>query len=109
MKTTVEKTGGQLILRFSGELDHHAAVGAVAEIAARIDLTLPRECVIDMENLSFMDSSGIAVVLKAYRHMEETGGRLTLRNVPPQPMRVLAAAGIDKLVCVEGGLHNERA
>ena len=77
-----------------------AARAAMDEIEMRIDLGLPRECVIDMSELSFMDSSGIAVVLRAYKRMREINGVLCVDNVPPQPMRVLDAAGVNRLVGV---------
>jgi len=101
MITTVQNDGGRLVVALMGELDHHAASGVLAEISARIDLALPRACVLDLSALNFMDSSGIAVVLKAYRQMRELGGTVAVKRVPPQPLRVLRAAGIDRLVPVE--------
>ena len=110
MKITAFQDGGRLTVRLSGELDHHAARGALAELGARIELCLPRECVMDMSELAFMDSSGIAVILKAYRQMREIRGEMSLENVPAHPMRVLRAAGIDRLMAVspqnQEVLHN---
>ena len=64
-----------------GELDHHAARKAMALIEEKIDSSLPRDCVIDMINLSFMDSSGIALVLKTHRLMNQVSGRTWVENV----------------------------
>ena len=44
-----------------------------------------------------MDSSGIAVVIHTLRAMRELEGKLVLANLPPQPLKVLRAAGIGKL------------
>lgn len=90
--------GRKLSLYLSGELDHHAAREAMREIEEKIDILLPRDCVLDMSNLTFMDSSGIAVVLKTHRRMNEIGGRIWVENVPKQPMKVLDASGIERII-----------
>ena len=89
---------GTLTLRFSGELDHHFAREALAALTERIDAFLPKTCVLDLGKLRFMDSSGIALILRAEREMRNLEGRLLLRNVPEQPMRVIRAAGVEQLV-----------
>lgn len=89
---------GSLRIFLDGELDHHAAKKAVNFIEEKIDTHLPRETVLDMKHLSFMDSSGIAVVLKTYRRMKEIGGSITVENVSKQPRRVLDASGVERIV-----------
>ena len=89
---------GFLELRLSGELDHHAARRAMQKIGETIDQTFPRNCVIDLGGLTFMDSSGIAVLLNAHKRMAEIGGRCTVINVLRQPMKVLMASGIYRIV-----------
>ena len=89
-----------LTVALSGEIDHHSAKSTLRQIADKIDQYLPNLCVLDFRSVSFMDSSGIAVILKAYRRMREIDGRLWVENVRPQPLRVLDASGIDRLVAV---------
>ena len=48
-----------------------------------------------------MDSSGLAVVLGAYRRMRELDGTFCVRNVPPQPMKVFSAVRLDRLIRFE--------
>ena len=87
-----------LTILLSGEIDHHSARQTMDAIRAKIDVYLPRCCVLDFGGVSFMDSSGIAIVIHTLRAMEELEGELCLSNIPPQPMKVLRAAGIEKLV-----------
>ena len=87
---------GILTLRFAGELDHHFAREALAALTERIDAFLPRVCVLDLRELTFMDSSGIALILRAEREMRALQGKLILENVPEQPQRVLRAAGLQQ-------------
>ena len=97
MKIASAFADGKVRLYLSGELDHHAARMIMADIEEKLDMLLPRDCVLDLRDLTFMDSSGIAVVMKTYRRMNQLGGRLWVENVPPQPMKVLKAAGIEKI------------
>ena len=48
--------------------------------------------------MTFMDSSGIAVLLRADRRMRETEGHVEVVGVPVQAGRVLQAAGLHKLI-----------
>ena len=48
--------------------------------------------------MTFMDSSGIAVLLRAYRRLGELGGAVKVVHVPAQAGKVLRAAGLDKLM-----------
>ena len=82
----------------SGEIDHDSA----AQIRVRVDGMAqelkPGLLCLDFGGVSFMDSSGIAIVIHTLRAMEELEGEVWLSNIPPQPMKVLRAAGIEKLV-----------
>lgn len=87
-----------LIISLSGELDHHAARPAMESIERWIDQNLPGKTVLDFAGLSFMDSSGIAVVLRAKRRMEALQGNLAVINIPRQAARVLETAGLGRYI-----------
>ena len=89
---------GQLTVALTGEIDHHCAKGYIQAIAAKIEAYTPALCVLDFGEVSFVDSSGIAVVINALRNMTQIEGRLVLTGINTQPMRVFRASGIDKLV-----------
>ena len=72
MKIAASFSSGRLIVYLSGELDHHEAGGAIRAIGALIEEHMPRECVIELSGLSFMD----------------------------QARKVLEASGIDRLIAV---------
>ena len=89
---------GRLTVALTGEIDHHCAKAYIQEIAAKIEAYMPEICVLDFREVSFVDSSGIAVVINALRNMTQIEGKLLLTGIAPQPMRVFRASGIDKLV-----------
>ena len=89
---------GRLTVALDGEIDHHRAKSYIQAIAAKIEAYTPEICVLDFRDVSFVDSSGIAVVINAMRCMNQIEGHLLLTGIAPQPMRVFRASGIDKLV-----------
>ena len=89
---------GRLTVALNGEIDHHCAKQYILAIAAKIEAFTPEVCVLDFQDVSFVDSSGIAVVINALRSMSQIEGKLVLTGICAQPMRVFRASGIDKLV-----------
>lgn len=93
----------KMTITLSGEIDHHEAQHAMKTIGEKIDSYMPRICTLDFQDVSFMDSSGIAIVICGVRRMRELDGKLVLANVQPQPMRVFEAAGIEQIAEIKGG------
>ncbi len=89
---------GRLTIALSGEIDHHRAKGYIQSIAGKIEAYNPNICILDFQDVSFMDSSGIAVVINALRCMARIEGKLMLSGLGNQPMKVFQTSGIDKLV-----------
>ena len=98
MQFTSYLDDGHLTVALTGEIDHTCAKGYISAIAAKIEAYTPEVCVLDFSEVTFMDSSGIAVVINALRSMTQIEGRLVLAGLGNQPMRVFRASGIDKLV-----------
>ena len=88
----------QLTICLTGEIDHHSAREIMEVLAGKVESYLPAKCVLDFGEVSFMDSSGIAIVLFALRRMRELDGTLELRAIRTQPYRVMKASGLDKLI-----------
>lgn len=92
---------GRLTVTLHGELDHHEARKAMQSIAEALDAAMPREVILDMSQLSFMDSSGIALVLKIKRLLSITDGRMLISSPQAQPLKVLEAAGIERIIPIK--------
>ena len=98
MKIASEYSDGRLTVFLAGELDHHGAKTAVDGIADSIDRYLPRKHGFAYTQLGFMDSSGIAVIVRSYKKMRSAGGRMYIENPQTQPLKVLDASGIDRMI-----------
>ena len=90
----------RLTIALKGEIDHHSAKDTMRIIGNKIDIYLPMVCVLDFRDVTFMDSSGIAIVIHAIRRMRELRGVVRVENVPPQPMKVLKASGMERIVAI---------
>lgn len=101
MEMRAKSEDRNLLLEFSGELDHHGARNALRELELAVDAALPRNLVLDLAGVTFMDSSGIALILRAQQRMRLLDGSILVRSVPPQARRVLDAAGIGRLVTIK--------
>ena len=101
MEVSAKHEGQTLTFFLVGELDHHGAKGLLENLEREIERTLPLSLVLDFSGVTFMDSSGIAVALRARQRMRELGGSIVLRNAGPQPRKVLEAAGLDRFVTLE--------
>ena len=97
MKLTSYVQDRQLTIALTGEIDHHSAREIMQIVSEKIDLYMPLRCILDFQEVRFMDSSGIAVVLHTLRRMNTLQGKLLLQNIPAQPYKVLRAAGIEKI------------
>lgn len=101
MKFTSFLQDGHLTVALNGEIDHHCARKYIQSIAAKIEAYTPTVCVLDFTEVSFVDSSGIAVVINALRSMTQIEGKLVLAGLAEQPMKVFRASGVDKLVQIK--------
>ena len=91
----------ELLLELSGEIDHHGARNALKEVEMAIDAALPRLLTLDFSGVTFMDSSGIALILRSQQRMQPLDGSVVIQNIPAQAKRVLDAAGIGRLVSIK--------
>ena len=98
MRFTSFLQDGQLTVVLTGEIDHHCAKNYINSISAKIEAYTPQICILDFQEVTFMDSSGIAVVINALRNMSRIEGKLVLAGLNDQPMKVFRTSGIDKLV-----------
>ena len=104
MEITTSYSSGRLTLHLSGELDHHGARGAMKTIEGLLDKYMPRDAVLD---LSEPDVHGL---LRHRAHHCARSGACARRAAraavaepqASQPLRVLDASGIDRLIPVRG-------
>ena len=97
MQLELTREGANLTAHLIGELDHHAAADLRQKIDAATLSCRPRLLTIDLSQLSFMDSSGIGLIMGRYRLLTTLDGEMHLIGTSPQMERMIRLAGLDKL------------
>ncbi len=85
-------------VQLEGELDHCSAERVRASLDALIEDPGIRRLVIDVARLTFMDSSGIGVVIGRYRTLARRGGSVAVRGASPQVDRIFQMSGLYQIV-----------
>lgn len=98
MKIKTESIGTTLVVKIAGEIDHHTATELRDEVDREINLRNIVNLVLDFDGVSFMDSSGIGVIIGRYKQIRARGGKTMLIRVQPQVDRVLELSGLKKIL-----------
>ncbi len=93
----------------NGEIDHHTASKIRSLLDVKIEGSQPKLLILDFTNISFMDSSGIGLVMGRYKLMQYIGGKLKIINPSPQIRRVMSLAGFDRLAVIENVKPTKRS
>ncbi len=96
------KTNGEVMTAYlCGELDHHSAAAIRAEIDNAAELNMPSLLVLDFTGVSFMDSSGIGLVMGRYRNLSPRGTKLHITGTSPAIFKVMRLSGIKRLATID--------
>lgn len=87
-----------LIIKINEDIDHHSCENIRTKIDKEIILKNPKSILWDMENVGFMDSSGIGVLIGRYKLIANNGGKSGMINIKPQIMRVCEICGLQKII-----------
>ena len=101
-----DTAGSILSIRVRGEIDHHTAASIRQGIDAILFEKRPSKLILDLSAVSFMDSSGLGLIMGRYSVMKELGGDMTVWNPSPETRAILTLAGMERLVKIlypEGG------
>lgn len=93
--------GGTLIIYLDGEIDHHNARTARQKIDSKLFIQRPHELILDLSRVSFMDSSGLGLILGRYTKATELGIAFRVANPNKQIKKILDLAGMERIVKIE--------
>ena len=89
---------GVEIIKRNGGIGHFEASGIRIRIDAELERLMPSMLILDMSGVSFMDSSGIGLILGRQRIMESFGGGVAVKNPSPSVRRIIQVAGLSRLI-----------
>ena len=91
----------RLIAMLEGEIDHHLAKEIRETVDAAVREQLPPVVVLDFSRVTFMDSSGIGLIIGRAHLMDETGGRLEVHHPSAQIRKVMRLSGADRFAQIK--------
>jgi len=95
--------GENLIVELSGEIDHHSLIELRGVIDARLEQYTPGVLLLDFSKVSFMDSSGIGLILGRKRIAESYGGKVVIRNAAGSVEKMIKLAGLGFMIASNKG------
>lgn len=98
MHVNMEHHRGVLIVRLSGELDHHTADLVRMQMDEAIQRRQCEHLILSLKDLQFMDSSGLGVILGRYKLIKNKGGKMVVCDVNPPVYRLLEMSGLFKIM-----------
>ena len=93
-----ERKKGTVTVHLTGELDHCSAQSIRRELDALIAEPGVKTLVLDLQDMPFMDSSGIGVILGRYRTLRERGGGVAVKNMNHQVEKVFTLSGMRQVI-----------
>lgn len=90
-----------LIVRLTGELDHHEAEILRSKWQDMMYENPIRHVILNLEAVTFMDSSGIGVILGRYKEVLQLGGKMIVCSITPPIERLFEMSGLFKIVHLE--------
>lgn len=97
MVVETDFTDNVLTAKLYGEIDHHKAGSIRNKIDSQTESLRPKELHLDFTGVSFMDSSGIGLIMGRYRQVSLIGGTLKVINVPKALHKIMSLSGLDSL------------
>ncbi len=97
----IKSKGEVLTVYLQGEIDHHSAKSMREEIDKSIQYAMPSLLILDFSEVTFMDSSGIGLVMGRYKNLQRTGASLNIVNLPENIYKIMKLAGIERLASLE--------
>jgi len=100
LRITMEVEKSTLIVRLEGELDHHTSEQVRAKIDAELNKGLVHNLLLNLEELSFMDSSGLGVLLGRYKKVALLEGKMSICCVQASVKKIFELSGLYKILAV---------
>ena len=98
METEYKQEEELLLFKVTEELDHHTTENIRRKADYEIERYIPRKVVFDFNNVTFMDSAGIGLILGRYKNISMLGGDLEVINISEKLEKILKMSGIEKII-----------
>ncbi len=94
----MRQVGNTLVVRMGGELDMLLSDYLREEIDTRLEQSGVRNLILNLEKVSFIDSSGLGLIIGRYKKLKALGGKIFIVGAHPPVDKILHFSGVNKLV-----------
>lgn len=98
MQVKFSNKGSTLVVSIIGELDHHSIEYVREKVDVEMMKATTKNMILDFSKVSFMDSSGIGVIMGRYKNIMKLNGKAAVTNASAQIQRILEMSGILKII-----------
>lgn len=98
MKIDFMKIKNTLLVKMYGEIDHHFTEYIRDKIDREFYIKGCQNIILDFENIGFMDSSGIGMIIGRYKIVQEKGGKIYAYGLKDNAKRIFDMSGLNKLI-----------
>jgi anti-sigma B factor antagonist len=99
---SITRSTGQVVVRVTGELDARTAPDLRNRLVDLVEGQGNLDIVLDVSELSFIDSAGLGVLVAAARALQRRSGELTLMDPTTHVAKILHTTGVNSLVTITG-------
>lgn len=98
MDVEIKLARNTMVVRISGEMDMLVADKLRREIDARIEGNKVRNLILNLESVTFIDSSGLGAIIGRYKKITANNGNIYIVGAKPSVEKILYFSGINKLI-----------
>lgn len=98
MKINFDKKDRILIVHISGDIDHHTSEEIRNKTDREIEKLNTKDIIFDFSSVTFMDSSGIGMIIGRYKNIEIKGGKAVVININEDMKRIFEISGLFKII-----------
>ena len=109
MYLNFHKKDDKLVVDLIGELDHHYADAIRNKIDDKIDRDKINKVILNFEKVTFMDSSGIGVVIGRLKKVKNRDGKVCITNINKRVDKVFTLSGLYKIITVYNNVNEALA
>ena len=98
MESFYQKEDKQLIFKLEEDIDEYAVQKIRRKLDNEIEKYMPKEIIFDFNNVSFMDSAGIGLIMGRYKLATMLGGKVQVANMGQPVRKIFEMSGMQKII-----------
>ena len=109
MEIKIDKDGRNMVVLIKGEIDHHTAEEIREKIEKEYSRSNIKNIIFDFKDVTFMDSSGVGMVIGRYKTISKNGGSVAVSGIRESAFRIFEISGLKKILNLYGNAKEAMA